>query len=603
MFAEYLNRFPMERALAVSPKPLFPPAGDPAWNEISEEYRAEIVRESERWRNTPYPMRPATGFLAFVRDGSRQADETPYFTRRRKLCWHVLAACLDETLSLDDVTDGIWCICEETSWVISAHNINPIPGSPAPKDYPLPDPDRPYIDLFSAQTGMILALTAHLLGDRLDAVSPMIVSRIRREIETRIIRPFTEHDEFWWMGVRRRDLCNWTPWIISNVMVCACTGSPERPAPAALLDRACRILDRWLDGMPRDGGCDEGTGYWNMAGGALLDCLEILEKITDGKMTFWQDEKIRNILSFPAKTEIGNGWFVNFADCDARPFLSGERLELAGERLDDPALAALGARMRGTLSDQLNDVPHLTRLLDLLFHPSGPVPAVPQLRDSWLPDLQVRVVRRGSMILCCKGGHNGESHNHNDVGSFMLYADGQPEIVDAGNMVYTARTFSDQRYTLWNVRAAYHNVPLIGETEQMNGAEYAARDVRFMPDGLVLDLSGVYPAEAGVRLLRREMRVDENALTVHDCVALIRPQPVTWVLMFRNRPLADGEALTDGRIRLAVPAGFRCRTEEIPVTDARMARNYPGSLWRVLLTAPAAENTEITWVFRKEEAI
>ena len=102
--------------------------------------------------------------------------------------------------------------------------------------------------------------------------------------------------------------------------------------------------------MPEDGGCDEGAGYWNMAGGALLDCLELLEKVTGGRMAFRQEEKIRNILRFPLRAEIGNGWFLNFADCDARPFLSGERLEAAGERLGDEALSGLGCRRRGTLS-------------------------------------------------------------------------------------------------------------------------------------------------------------------------------------------------------------------------------------------------------------
>ena len=601
MFAEYLNRYPMAGLLADSPAPLYPPAGDVAWDDISQEHRAEIIREAEAWGKKPYPMRLATGFLSFVRDGSRQADERPYFTRRRKLCWHVLAACLDGNAPLDDVIDGIWCICEETTWVISAHNVNPIPGAPRPADYPLPDPDKPYIDLFSAQTGMILALTAYLLGARLDAVSPLIVQRIRRELDARILKPFMEHDEFWWMGIRRTDLNNWTPWILANIMICACVSPMAREVLAALLDRACRMLDRWLRVVPEDGGCDEGAGYWNMAGGALLDCLEILEKMTRRKMTFWHDGKIRNILSFPVKAEIGSGWFVNFADCDARPFLSGERLQLAGERLGDPMLTALGVRMRGTLADQLNDVPHLTRLLDLLFHPAAQTISATECGDTWLPDLQLRLVRRGSMTLCCKGGHNGESHNHNDVGSFMLYANGQPEIIDAGNMVYTAKTFSDQRYTLWNVRAAYHNVPMIGETEQCAGTEYAARDVRCLPDGLSLDMAGAYPKEAGIRSLRREIKLAAEVLTVRDEIALVHPQPVTWVFMFRNQPRSDGENLAAGSVSLAIPDGYRCEIEEIPVTDTRMARSYPGSLWRVRLTAPAAETLDMTWTFRKEE--
>ena len=590
MFSEYLDRHPMEGLLLSPVPPLYPPTADQAaWSSLAKEDREQLRELARQYRDQPYPPRPATAFLAFSREGSRQADEQPYFLRRRKLCAAALSCCLEKNAAdLDRVIDGIWCLCEETSWVISAHNVNPIPGAPGPRAFPLPDPDQPYIDLFSAQTGMILALTAHLLGDALDGVTPMLTARVRREIRLRILEPFMTTDDFWWMGVQRADLNNWTPWILSNILVCACLTPMTHQRLAALLDRAFRMLDRWLAVMPEDGGCDEGAGYWNMAGGALLDCLEIAERITGGRMAFWQEEKIRRILSFPRKAEIGGGWFVNFADCDARPFLSGERLQLAGERISDPALTALGCRVRGSLDDQLRDVPHFTRLLSMLFHPASAVPPAEQPADEWLPDLQLRLVRRSGMVLCCKGGHNGENHNHNDVGSFMLYADGEPCIVDAGNMVYTAQTFSDQRYTLWNVRSAYHNLPMIGGREQLPGSRYRARAAR-LPDGLLLELAAAYDPAAGIRSLRRELRLTDEGLFLRDQITLDAPQPAVWVFVLRQAPrfLAD-HAILSGLIRLDYPAGLTPAAEEIPVADPRMARSFPGSLWRVTLTAEPA---------------
>ncbi len=121
--------------------------------------------------------------------------------------------------------------------------------------------------------------------------------------------------------------------------------------------------------------------------------------------------------------------------------------------------------------------------------------------------------------MCIKGGHNGESHNHNDVGSLMVYVDGHPLLVDAGNMVYTAKTFSDARYTLWNCRSMYHNVPLIGGFEQCAGAEYAARNFRTLLDGASLDMAGAYPAEAGV------LSAIRSALVTPDGVQLRTKSP------------------------------------------------------------------------------
>ena len=587
MLLTYLASHPLE-GMPLSRSAVVPPAcGHPAWTGISSAHREEIRSLFARYRAIPYPMRTASGFLAFSRDGSRQADERPYFERRRKLCVSMLALCAGED-ALDDIVDGVWCVLEETSWVISAHNINPIPGAPAAKDCPLPDPDKPYIDLFAAQTGMILALTDALAGDRLDAVSPLIRQRIRRELDRRVLSPFMATDDFWWMGVRRRDLNNWTPWILSNVMLTACLSPLSDASLAALLTRACAMLDRYLDVLPQDGGCDEGAGYWNMAGGSLLDCLELLERITGGRMALWQEEKLRNILLFPLRAEIGNGWFVNFADCDARPFLSGERIQTAGEKLRDPALTGMGGRFRGSLWDQLADTPHLTRALCLLFHPAPPPAALPAPGDVWLPDLQLRLVRRGAFVLCCKGGHNGESHNHNDVGSFMLYADGAPCVADAGNMVYTARTFSAERYSLWNIRSAWHNVPLVNGLEQSPGAERRAEEVVCLPDGLALNIEKAYPAEAGLVSLRRSLRLTAEGLRLTDAAELAAPGTVCWTFLLRCAPVLREGRVTAGAIAFRVPEGMEIGCEEKPVDDPRMARSVPGSLYRLTLTPPEA---------------
>ena len=604
MFTAFLGKTPMEELLRKGTRQLYPAAEDrQAWDGIREEYRQEIRRLAEDFGGIPYPQRTAAGFLAFARTGDRQADERPYFTRRRKLCAAVLNACTDPEAGMSDIVDGVWMICEESSWVISAHNVNPIPGAPVPLDYPLSDPRKPYIDLFSAQTGMILSLTASLVGNRLDTVSPMIRKRIREEIRGRILRPFMRTDDFWWMGFRRKDLNNWTPWILSNVMICAALDPMPDKKLAELLTRGCGMLDRYLDVLPDDGGCDEGAGYWNMAGGALLDCLMILEKLTGGRMTFWQEEKIRNILRFPLRVQMENGWFANFADCDAKPFISGERMETAGQRIGDPALEALGIQMRGSVADQLNDVPHLTRALDLVLHTrqEEKTPKEGPPGDAWLPDLQVRTVRRGKWILACKGGHNGENHNHNDAGSFILFQDGEPAVVDAGNMVYTGKTFSDERYTLWNVQAAWHNLPMIGDCQEQPGREYAAKNVKCTTDGMEMNLEDAYDRSAGLERLKRSFNLGPEGLCLTDEGALRNPREITWIFLLRNRPLCADGRITAGSLVIRYPEGMSFDSEEKPVTDARMARNWPGSLWRVKLKSEKTDGFRMRFVFSAKD--
>ncbi|MCQ2458483.1 MAG: heparinase II/III-family protein, partial [Clostridia bacterium] len=546
----------------------------------------------------PYPMLTAGNYLAYTTTGSRQAFEKPYFDRRRKLCAALIGACVSgNTAELDEVIDGIWCICEETSWVISAHNE---PGRFGKQ--PLPDDRTPRIDLFCAQTGMILALCAAMCGHELDAVTPLICDRIGRCLEERILIPFEQTEDHWWMGVIRKDLNNWTPWIISNVMLIACLRiRDDKTRLASLLERACVMLDRYLDIMPEDGGCDEGMGYWNLAGGMLLDCAELLEYVTGGKMRFRDDRKFINILSYPRYAHLGNGWCVNFADCDARPEICGERIARAGEMTGMPELISFGAAHAMTPVQYLSDTPQLWRLLNCVFH-RLPDSAEPEPEtDTWLPDLQLRIRTVNGVTLVSKAGHNGENHNHNDVGSFMIYADGEPEIVDAGNMTYTAKTFSSERYTLWNTRGMYHNIPVIGGAEQQPGTGRRARNVCRLPDGMELDMALCYPEETGTAECRRRLTVTpEGAVTVRDSIRTETAQPVEWVFMTRHEPEITADAVLIGKLKLLPGQPFTALSEEIPVTDGRMARSFPGKLWRLTVTdVPAlSHNREFHFVRR-----
>jgi hypothetical protein len=117
-------------------------------------------------------------------------------------------------------------------------------------------------------------------------------------------------------------------------------------------------------------------------------------------------------------------------------------------------------------------------------------------------------------FLAAKGGHNAESHNHNDVGSFLVYDDAQPVLIDIGSGTYTKRTFSSERYTLWFNRSAYHNVPVINGYEQRAGQEFAAANVSSSNTKkkatFTAEIQEAYPDEAGIRTWRRQIVFDKQ---------------------------------------------------------------------------------------------
>ena len=181
---------------------------------------------------------------------------------------------------------------------------------------------------------------------------------------------------------------------------------------------------------------------------------------------------------------------------------------------------------------------------------SSPLP-----RDSWLPSTQVLVARPSAgtaagLTLAVKGGHNGEHHNHNDVGSFVIASDGVPVIVDAGRPTYTAQTFGPDRYAIWTMQSGWHNVPVISGREQLPGAAHAARDVvaeiSDAGSALSLDLARAYD---DVSSWRRTARLDRNGgITIDDTWDAGDPGGETSV-----RLLIAGEVEIEGGSAMVTP--------------------------------------------------
>jgi hypothetical protein len=95
-------------------------------------------------------------------------------------------------------------------------------------------------------------------------------------------------------------------------------------------------------------------------------------------------------------------------------------------------------------------------------------------RDLYYASTQVWVARQRAgattdLTVSAKGGHNGENHNHCDVGTVIVALDGRPVLVDAGRATYTALSFGPERHRLWANASQWHNVPFVGRTEDDGG--------------------------------------------------------------------------------------------------------------------------------------
>ncbi|HBR28524.1 MAG TPA: heparinase, partial [Firmicutes bacterium] len=199
-------------------------------------------------------------------------------------------------------------------------------------------------------------------------------------------------------------------------------------------------------------------------------------------------------------------------------------------------------------------------------------------------------------FLGAKGGHNGENHNHNDVGSCIVFYHGQPLLIDVGVETYTAKTFSPLRYEIWTMGSAYHNLPLINGCEQLPGEEHLATQVQFSRDEkgvqVSFELGKAYPREAGIGEWKRTyglQREPEPILLIRDRFRLEYAHSLQLVLMVPEEPrLEQGRwYLSTGAERLKLlydQTQWALSWELIPITDPLLGACWGARIYRLHLT-------------------
>ena len=595
--------------------PYLPASSREAWASVPVEQRQDILTLGQEALETPWPNLPATLYLRFVRDGDRAAFEAPYFLRRRLLAHLVLAECVEgQGRFLDPIADAAWSISEESSWCLPAHIAAQKAGSG------LPDTAEPIVDLFAAETSALLAWTHYLLADQLAQVSPLLPPRIEAEIQTRILTPALEREDFWWMGFSEREVNNWNPWINANWMVSVLLIEADEARRIDSVAKIMRSLDRFITPYPEDGGCDEGPSYWTRAGASLYDCLELLYSASGGKINVYNNPKIQNIGRFVYRAHIAGDYYVNFADAPAIVSPDASLVYGFGQRIQDDVMTAMGAWLgeRSKESPRPRDHGHdLTRVLRNItfFHPGSSDGGgsgrgcSPLLSDVYLPDTQFfaardQAGRTAGLYLAAKGGHNAESHNHNDLGHFIVYHNGKPLIIDVGVETYTRKTFSPQRYEIWTMQSAYHSLPTIDGIMQAPGKEFAAREVTYRADdesaAFNLDLAHAYPSQAQLLSWKRSVILQRGQMVILTDSYELKQAPSSLMLslmtpchvelstpgriLLSEAALANGRPSASGEIAYN-PGDFSISIEEIPITDNRLGSTWGQQVKRIIFTA------------------
>ena len=568
------------------------------WQQLPANIRQEYISKAEGYLNYDWPVVKATDYLEYIRSGNRRQQ--------------VYAACSNALISLvmgelvegkgrfmDQIINAVWYYSEQTWWGWSAHL------GPQKAGTGLPDVNDPIVDLGVGEVTSNLSWTLYLFKEEFDKVHPLIAKRLKQEITNKALKPYFERNDFGYMGFKGGRPNNWNPWVNYNMLNSYLLLESNPVKKVAEVQKIINSLDKFLNGYSDDGGCDEGPSYWGAAGALLYESLDILKMATNNKFDVFDDPLIRNIGQYFYKVNIHAPYFINFADADATTYGNPPTVYRYGRAIQDPKMHQFGAylakvsnwgehSLNGKICDQIRNL----GLLDEIKNADAKEALV---ADFWLPETEVAGARdkEGSysgFFFGAKGGFNAESHNHNDVGSCVLYYDGKPCLIDIGREEYTAKTFSSQRYEIWTMQSQYHNLPVINGKNQLPGADFKARNTTFRTSSkkalFSADIAGAYPQQAQVKSWVRSYTLNrEKSFVITDKYELnalgdfgISSNLITYckVSIIKSGLLqftGDGFTLNMRYSDKVV----KPRIEYIEVTDKKLKTYWPNGVTRVIM--------------------
>jgi hypothetical protein len=565
------------------------------WSNLPDALKKQYIEEAEKSLDYDWPVVKATDYIEIIRSGDRR--QSVYAAPRAALMALVMGELTEgKGRFMDQIVNGVWYYSEQTWWGWSAH-------LPAPKG--LPDIKKPSIDLGVGEIANILSWTWHMFHAEFDKIHPLISTRLKDEIMYKAIIPYYEREDFWWMGLDgSRTVNNWNPWTNHNMLTAILIMEDDQQKKIEGVQKVVRSLDVFLNQYPADGGCDEGPSYWGRAGASLYQNLDLLRLATDGKFNVYDNQLVKNMGSYIYKAYINYPYFINFADADATTGSRPQIIYSYGKDIKDPIMQKFGAYLAneqdwgsktpgGKIDEQLMQL--------VLLDEIAKAPAENALiRDFWLPDTEVAGARdvAGStdgFFFAAKGGHNAESHNHNDLGTCVLYYDGKPCLIDIGRERYTAKTFSSRRYEIWTMQSGYHQLPKINGVDQMQGRKYVAKNSSFSADAkkaiFSTDISGAYTPEANVKSWVRGYRLDRGKkFSISDTYELAKlgddPTSLNLITYCKVSELAPGKLQLEGDgFALALNYNQKIvspKIEFIEVTDSGLKRYWPDGVTRII---------------------
>ncbi len=485
------------------------------------------------------------------RRGQRGDYDRQMYAIRTRLNRMWMAALLEVPGAVPVCEDILYAYLHLHSWSLSAHHFEnvledywDIPVDPYDETGRIRGIGRSRkqcLDLCSCSGAAILAEMAQTLEGALD---PNLLRWARQECVERVLKPFMSLSPFPHFEVGTN---NWSGVCMSSIGIAAIYLITDPNTLAPVIMRVLEGLQRHESGYKEDGASPEGFGYWQYGFEYMLMFIDLLKRRTGGKIDLMEDEKLHRVAGFGTDCCFGPSIKLPFGDCSWRGILDEAVRRYTGSL--GVTVCPQGDTKRSFDSAWEHGNLMLRHLL-WTMQPDEKALAYPRSAVYPVSELFMGFYRTQDdpLYLLVKGGNNGESHNHNDVGTFVIIRNDTMPVADTAGGKYDKDYFSDKRYTYFATRSGGHNFPIVDGVEQVGHGRCRTKGFKVEQgqeeDIITIDLKGTLEADslAGLTRTVRGRRLD-GAVTVTDVFELKKPAHIQDRLIIPGEPVKTDRGL------------------------------------------------------------
>lgn len=342
-------------------------------------------------------------------------------------------------------------VCAQENWMQTPHQFDVI----YPRVWPYGARDDQVAFTYDITASSVTQHLAFIYDWLYPALPKAQRDRIRGALlEKAIMRVRGNYEYLWWATAYK---CNWSGICHTGLGLAALALLDEDPQLVDVAVRSSEGVWNMLEHIGADGGWQEGRGYWAFGLGESLRFIDVIRRVTGGKIDLF---KHRSLSPHPVDFAL-YGLTGGFGDGNGNPVGHSAVINKLAQESGDPTAAWYA----------VNYVHSQEAIFDLLWPATTVKPVKPAETSKFFPSIDWAVMRKDFgpdyLTVATKAGMNDDPHHgHLDIGTFNLTWQNLTFVGEGTRPYYDEQYFGAMRWDYLGARTSGHNCVMVNGEEQ-----------------------------------------------------------------------------------------------------------------------------------------